>query len=127
MTEDTAAEWLWHTELEGLRGLGGLVGFTVRSADDKRVGTVLHTVDELEAGLLVVNTGPWIFGRLLAVPAGLVAGIDRDAGTLRVARDRNQLRQAPAYRADTQDAFTGYRTQATSYFATQGEADRLTG
>jgi hypothetical protein len=126
MTESSATDWLWHAELEGLTGLGSLVGATVRSADDKRVGTVLHTVDDPRTGLLVVNTGPWIFGRLLAVPAGLVTQVDPDARVLRVGCDRKRLRRAPLYQADTPDAFSSYRSQASSYFAPRGEADRLT-
>ncbi|RAG80897.1 PRC-barrel domain containing protein [Streptacidiphilus pinicola] len=124
-TPSPPAQWLFHCELEDFPGLGSLTTYTVH-AEDGRLGTVLRTVDEPGTGLLLVNTGPWIFGRLLAVPAGLIAEVDRDAETLRVAGTRKHLRRAPEYLADTPDAFADYRTKAADYFSPVGLARRLT-
>ncbi|WP_052434729.1 PRC-barrel domain-containing protein [Streptacidiphilus melanogenes] len=116
MSDTAATEWLWHTDLED-PGLGSLVGHTVRDSDGRRLGTVLRTVDHPEYGLLVVNTGPWIFGRLLAVPAGLVSDVDHEAGSVRVTCDRRRLKRGPAYRADSPEAVENYRARAATYFA----------
>ncbi|WP_051944136.1 hypothetical protein [Streptacidiphilus rugosus] len=126
MSDTSTTALLWQAGLQVTPGLGTLVGHTVRSSDDRRVGTVLRTVDHPEVGLLVVNTGPWIFGRLLAVPAGLISGIDDDAHTVRVSCDRARLKRGPSYRAETPEAFENYRTRAADYFAPDAEADRLT-
>ncbi|MEY9878413.1 hypothetical protein ABH931_007940 [Streptacidiphilus sp. MAP12-33] len=120
-----AARWLFHYELEEFPGLGSLTTYTVQ-AEDGRLGTVLRTVDAPGTGLLMVNTGPWIFGGLLAVPAGLIADVDRDTGTVRVAGAKKHLRRAPDYRADTPEALADYRTRTADYFGPLGLAQRLT-
>ncbi|SEK47364.1 hypothetical protein [Streptacidiphilus jiangxiensis] len=124
-TPSPPARWLFHYELEEFPGLGSLTTYTVQ-AEDGRLGTILRTVDAPGTGLLMVNTGPWIFGRLLAVPAGLITEVDRDAGTVRVAATKRHLRRAPDYRADTPEAFADYRTKTADYFGPLGVTQRLT-
>jgi hypothetical protein len=117
---------LWNFDLQGHPGLGSLTGYTVR-ASDGRVGRVLHTVDDPTTGLLVVNTAPWFFGKLLAVPAGLIAAVDDDSGTVRLRCGKRRLKEAPAYQADSPGALADYRQQAHRYFTEADRSDRLAG
>ncbi|SEL27453.1 hypothetical protein [Streptacidiphilus jiangxiensis] len=117
---------LWHFELEGHAGLGSLTGYTVRAVDG-RLGRVLRTVDDVSTGLLVVNTGPWFFGRLPAVPAGLIAGVDDACNTVQLHCGKQRLRRAPEYSADSAEAFAGYREKTGRYFDDAPGSDRHPG
>jgi hypothetical protein len=60
-----------------------LRGMSVEALDGG-VGKVDEVVQEPGASFLVVDTGPWILGKKVLLPAGLVSGIDVDDERVRV-------------------------------------------
>jgi hypothetical protein len=44
---------------------------------------------------LLVDTGPWIFGKTIKLPAGLVAGVDPEQGIVLVDRPKDDIKNAP--------------------------------
>ncbi|MFB9239392.1 PRC-barrel domain-containing protein [Plantactinospora siamensis] len=77
-----------------------LVGYRV-AAVDGGIGTVDEASTETGAGWLVVDTGPWIFGRKVLLPAATVDRIDHLDRTLYVDRDREQIKNSPEYDPET--------------------------
>jgi hypothetical protein len=75
-----------------------LDGFEVR-APDGTVGTVDKATYDVGASYLVVDTGPWIFGMRVLLPAGVIQRVDRDAGVVHVGRTRDEIRSAPEFEA----------------------------
>src|SRR4051794_1550409 len=71
-----------------------LSGMAVQALDGG-MGKVREVVDRDSRTFLVVDTGPWIFGKTIKVPAGLVSGIDRDAGVVLVDRAKDDVKGAP--------------------------------
>ncbi|WP_042369876.1 hypothetical protein [Streptacidiphilus neutrinimicus] len=124
MTQATSADALWRPAIEGLPGLGSLTSYTVH-AQDGRLGRVLRT-EGSQAGFVIVNTGPWFFGRLLAVPAGLVSRVDQERKHVELAGSKAQIKQAPEYRGAQGQAYEDYRTEVSDYYD-QTRGNRLAG
>jgi len=62
----------------------------------------------------VVDTGPWIFGKKVMLPAGVVREVDQESETVFVDRTKDQIKHAPEY--DSTRADDQYRGQLGSYY-----------
>ena len=62
-----------------------LVGYEVESIDGS-IGKIDDATLETDYGFIVVDTGPWIFGKKVMLPAGVIRNAD--------AREREGLRQS---------------------------------
>jgi hypothetical protein len=63
---------------------------------------------------VVVDTGPWILGRKVVIPAGAVERIDVDDRTIFVALTKDQIKDSPEY--DPAQFDEGYRTRLGTYY-----------
>jgi hypothetical protein len=77
-----------------------LVGFSVQ-ARDGGIGKVASATYETSRSYIVVDTGPWIFGRKVMLPAGVIERIDLDSETIFV--DRTKDESARAWRERLED------------------------
>jgi hypothetical protein len=102
----TYRETTWLTE--------NLVGFSVE-ATDGGIGKIDEASNDVGASYVVVDTGPWIFGKKVLLPAGVISRVDRDEETVFVNRTKDQIKDAPEFDADTykDDA---YRGEVGSYY-----------
>jgi hypothetical protein len=73
-----------------------LTGFEV-DAIDGPVGKIEDAAYELGSSWLVVDTGPWIFGKKVLLPAGTVKSIDPEARKVYVDRTREEIKSAPEH------------------------------
>jgi PRC-barrel domain protein len=73
-----------------------LTGFEV-DATDGPVGKIEDAAYELGSSWLVVDTGPWIFGKKVLLPAGTVESIDPEARKVYVDRTREEIKSAPEH------------------------------
>ncbi|SEM55705.1 hypothetical protein [Streptacidiphilus jiangxiensis] len=76
-----------------------VTGYRVEAADGP-VGHVEAVLDRDERRCLIVDTGTWILGRRVVVPAGTVARVDCAAKAVHVALTRDQIKGAPAFERD---------------------------
>jgi hypothetical protein len=91
-----------------------LVGYQIE-ATDGRVGKIdewNHTTDE---SYLVVDTGPWIFGHKVLIPAGCVTHIDHGDRKVYVDRTKQQVKTAPDFDPDLYTEPT-YRDKLSGYY-----------
>jgi hypothetical protein len=65
-----------------------LVGYKVE-ATDGHIGEVDEASYDADAGYIVVDTGPWIFGKHVLLPAGVIDRIDFDEETFERERERD--------------------------------------
>ena len=77
----------------------GLVGFSVE-AGDGTIGHVDAASNQAGAGHLVVDTGPWIFGSKVLIPAGAITTVDQAEKKVYVDLTREQVKEAPEFRPD---------------------------
>jgi hypothetical protein len=92
-----------------------LKGYEVE-APDGSIGVVDESTGQVGENYLVVDTGPWIFGKRVLLPAGIVDRIDTVDQKVFVDRSRDEIRNAPEYDPD-QGAIEPYRRQVGSYYA----------
>jgi hypothetical protein len=85
-----------------------LVGLKVEATDGE-IGTVDGASDETSANWLVVDTGSWIFGKKVLLPAGIVERVDFDDERVFVNRSKDEIENAPEYDEDrvADDAYRG--------------------
>lgn len=95
-----------------------LDGFEVRASDGS-IGTVDKATYEVDASYIVVDTGPWIFGKRVLLPAGVIQRVERDAGIVHVGRSREEIRSAPEFQGGS--VTDAYRDRLGRYYA--GGAD----
>jgi hypothetical protein len=91
-----------------------LTGYSI-AAIDGDIGHVDQATDELLGeSYLVVDTGPWIFGRKVLLPAGVVERIDPADKKIYVDRTKDQIKDAPEYDELADDA--QYRDRVGDYY-----------
>jgi hypothetical protein len=91
-----------------------LTGFKVEALDGS-IGKVDEATYEAGDSFIVVDTGPWIFGKKTMLPAGVIHDVDLDTETVLVNRMKDQIKNAPEFdekRYRDQD----YRSKVGSYY-----------
>ena len=81
------------------RGLD-LTGFSVE-ATDGGIGKVDEATYETSSSYIVVDTGPWIFGKKVLLPAGFVERVDLDTETIFVSRTKDEIKDSPEFDEST--------------------------
>jgi hypothetical protein len=92
-----------------------LTGYTVEAVDGS-IGKVDEASNEVGGAYIVVDTGPWIFGKKVMLPAGVIERIDPDTETVSVDRTKDEIENAPPFGESTQPG-EQYRTQLGDYYA----------
>jgi hypothetical protein len=97
-----------------------VTGFEVEATDGS-IGKVKEFTTEPGKSYLVVETGVWILGKKVLLPAGLVERVDRDEEKLFVARTKDQIKDAPEFDDDLSE---DYRSAVGDYY--RGSPNRAT-
>ena len=92
-----------------------LIGFSVE-ATDGGIGKVDEATGETGRSHLIVDTGPWIFGKKVMLPAGVVDRVDLDAETVFVNRTKDEIKNAPEFDSDTLRDDEAYRSRVGDYY-----------
>jgi hypothetical protein len=95
-----------------------LTGFKVEALDGS-IGKVDEATYEAGGSFVVVDTGPWIFGKKVMLPAGLIRDIDLDTETLFVNRTKDQIKNAPEFDEDNYRD-DRYRSSVGSFYGQGG-------
>jgi hypothetical protein len=99
-----------------------VTGFSVEAIDGG-IGKVDEATNDVGGSYLVVDTGPWILGKKVLLPAGVVNNVDLDAETVFVARTKDQIKNAPEFDED-KFADEGYRSELGTYYGPGGAGYR---
>ncbi|WFE34159.1 PRC-barrel domain containing protein [Micromonospora sp. WMMD975] len=91
-----------------------LTGYKVE-ATDGGIGKIDRASHDVDDSYLVVDTGPWIFGRKVMLPAGTVGHVDHDERKVFVDRDKDQIKAAPEY-DEADHADPTYRDKLGGYY-----------
>ena len=103
-----------------------LTGFKVE-ARDGGIGKVDEATHEAGGSFVVVDTGPWIFGKKVMLPAGLIRDVDLDTETVFLDLTKDEIKNAPEF-DEKRYREQGYRSELSEYYGSQGRArtgDRL--
>ena len=66
-------------------------------AIDGELGKVDPATFEVGGNMIIVDTGPLVFGRKVVLPVGTIERIDTDAKKIYVDRTRDEIKHAPEY------------------------------
>jgi hypothetical protein len=108
---------IWTYRVESFGG-SQLVGYSVEALDGG-IGKIDEASTDVSSGYVVVDTGPWIFGKKVMLPAGVIDRIDSDDEKVYVHRTKDQIKNSPEFDPDTYtDA--SYRDELGGYYAEGG-------
>src|SRR5829696_3942311 len=118
MQQPTRSE-LWSYR-EPIWSEAALMDFKVEASDGS-IGKIDEASREVGAGYLVVDTGPWIFGKKVMLPAGVIRDIDLDTEAVFVDLTKDEIKNAPEldeqrYREET------YRHELSGYYGRRGDS-----
>jgi len=107
-----------------------LTGFEVEAADGS-IGKVDEATNDVGQSYLVVDTGVWIFGKKVLLPAGLVERVDREEEKLWINRTKGEIENAPEFDKDNyredeyRSAVGGYYGSREAESAREAEEERV--
>jgi hypothetical protein len=95
-----------------------ITGFEVEALDGG-IGKVDEATYDVGASEIVVDTGPWIFGKKVMLPAGVVQRVDTVDEKVFVNRTKQQIKDAPELdeHGTLDDA---YRDRLGTYYGPDG-------
>src|SRR4051794_35346581 len=92
-----------------------LPGFSVE-ATDGHIGKVDEATHETGGSFVIVDTGPWIFGKKVMLPAGVVERIDPENETVYVNRTKDEIKNAPEFDEKKSRDDKDYRGELGDYY-----------
>jgi hypothetical protein len=108
---------IWRYREQTMTG-SGLAGHKVEALDGG-IGKVDDATDDVAGSYIVVDTGPWIFGKKVMLPAGVIDRVDREDETVYVNRTKDEIKNAPEFDED-RHADETYRSDLGSYYGPSG-------
>ena len=113
---------IWsYRQLQGFDPLAGrdIVGYAVE-AKDGSIGKVDEATHDVGSSYVIVDTGPWIFGKQVMLPAGVIERVDPEEEKVYVDATQDEIKNAPeldeVLRSDPD-----YRDRLGTYYAGRGE------
>jgi len=92
-------------------------------AIDGGIGSIDEATNDVGSSYIVVDTGPWIFGKKVMLPAGVIDRIDHDEQRVYVDRTKDEIKNAPEFDADRyRDA--AYRAKLAGYYGAPTHSGR---
>jgi hypothetical protein len=95
-----------------------LTGFKVE-AKDGSIGKVDEATIETGSSYIVVDTGPWIFGKKVMLPAGVIRDVELDTETVFVDLTKDEIKSAPEFDEKTYRG-DAYRNELGDYYSRGG-------
>jgi len=114
MTTSDSGLWDYGDEAFG----ADLTGYSVE-ATDGGIGKVDEATSDVGSSYVVVDTGPWIFGKKVMLPAGVIDRVDRDDEKVYVNRSKDEIKDSPPF-DDTQYRDDAYRDEVGTYYGGVG-------
>ena len=117
----TVEMWTFKIDTPGIDLLNAdLTGFKVEATDGS-IGKVDSATHESGGSFIVVDTGPWIFGKKAMLPAGVIRDVDIETETIFVGLTKDEIKNAPEFDEETYRD-QSYRTELGDYYRGRREA-----
>jgi hypothetical protein len=95
-----------------------LTGYHVEALDGS-IGKVDEATYDVAQSYVIVDTGPWIFGKKVMLPAGVIQRVDENEEKVFVNRTKDQIKSAPEY-DDSMNTDPSYRDDLGTYYGAGG-------
>lgn len=93
----------------------GIVGYKVHATDGD-IGKIDRASDEVGEASIVVDTGPWIFGRQVVLPAGTIQRVDDDEEEVYLDLTKQQIKDSPELTPGVDLDDPAYRQSIGTYY-----------
>lgn len=122
MTQSRTMTDMWTYRDFATLGNTDISGFKVEAIDGE-IGAIDEATWDVGSSYVVVDTGPWIFGKKVLLPAGVIERVDVDDRRVFVHRTKDEIENAPEFNETTymDDA---YRTDVGTYYSEGGRGYR---
>ncbi|MEU7602562.1 PRC-barrel domain containing protein [Streptomyces sp. NPDC041003] len=92
-----------------------LVGFKVEATDGS-IGKIVRHSDQVGSAYIVVDTGVWVFGKDVLLPAGVIERVDTSEQKVYVSRTKDEIKDAPEFDKDKHLGDPDYHQRLGSYY-----------
>ena len=99
-----------------------ITGYDVEAIDGS-IGKIDDETLETDTGHIVVDTGPWIFGKKVMLPVGVIKTVDHVNERVFVNRTKDEIKNAPEF-DDSMRLDEKYRTELGTYYGPGGRGYR---
>ena len=106
--------WTLRTDAGVSAGQQDLLGFDVEATDGS-IGKIDEAAYDVRSSVVVVDTGPWIFGSKVMLPAGTLRRVDRTDRKVYVFRSKDEIKSAPKFDKDVYRD-RAYRDRLADYY-----------
>jgi len=107
--------WSYRESATRTPGSASLVGYHVHATDGD-IGKIDEASDQVGESNIVVDTGPWIFGRKVILPAGVVERVDDADQKVYVDLTKDQIKNSPDLDENTTFDDPTYRDSVGTYY-----------
>ncbi len=109
----TSSTTIW-THRDPTFGQADLTGFKVEARDGS-IGKIDDATYEVGADHIVVDTGPWILGKKVMIPAGVIDRIDAADEKVFVDSTKDQIKNSPKLDESARPDST-HRDEVSGYY-----------
>jgi hypothetical protein len=99
-----------------------IVGYGVEALDGS-IGQVDEATYDAGSSHLVIDTGPWIFGQKVVLPAGIITSVNFEEETVFVNRTKEEIKNAPPFDEATYRE-PSYSEELGTYYGPEGSGYR---
>ena len=99
-----------------------VIGYEVEALDGS-IGRIAGATRDGRSAYVIVDTGPWVFGRTVMLPAGVIHNGNHAHEKVFVNRTQDQIKDAPEF-DDSLITDESYRGRLRSYYGVGGLGDR---
>lgn len=92
-----------------------LTGYRVEAIDG-HIGKIDKHTAEAGTSFIVVDTGVWIFGKEILLPAGTISSVDVPNETVFLNRTKDDVKGAPEFHRETHLDDSDYRETVGTYY-----------
>ena len=92
-----------------------LEGFGVEARDGS-IGKIDEVTNDLAGSYVIVDTGPWIFGKKVMIPARAIQRLDIEGRSVHIDLTKDQIKASPEYDETTMRDDAVYREKLGSYY-----------
>jgi hypothetical protein len=115
--------WTFRESTVGSATAGAdVVGYGVEALDGS-IGKIDEATYDAGSAYVIVDTGHWIFGKKVMLPAGVIQQVDHDDENVFVNRTKEQIKKAPEF-DESLTTDESYRGNLGSYYGVGGPGYR---
>lgn len=92
-------------------------GFNLSTVNGEEIGRVVEASYEPGSSCVVIETGPWLVGRRVLLPARLISNMSPDDETIASELTKDQIKDSPTFDPDLGDiTCQQHRDEVAEYF-----------